>query len=57
MPTSVLVHALICLSYLSKEQFSQAMEECEFVDRMSQFVDWYSVSDPGVGLEGDGASQ
>jgi len=35
LPTSVLVHALICLSYLSKERFSQAMEECEFVDRMS----------------------
>lgn len=28
IPTSVLMHILICLSYLSKERFSQIIEEC-----------------------------
>jgi hypothetical protein len=42
LPTSVLVHSLICLSYLSKERFSQAMEEVSFPERICEFVDWYS---------------
>ena len=46
IPTSVLVHLLICLSYLSKERFSQALEECMFVDRISEFVEWYSIKNP-----------
>ena len=46
IPTSVLVHLLICLSYLSKERFSQAHEECMFVDRISEFVEWYSIKNP-----------
>ena len=28
IPTSVLMHILICLSYLSKERFSNIIEEC-----------------------------
>jgi hypothetical protein len=46
LPTSVLIHVLICLSYLSKERFSQALEECMFVEKISDFVEWYSVKNP-----------
>ena len=40
--TSVLMHILICLSYLSKERFSQHVEECQFVDKISDFVEYFS---------------
>ncbi|CAD8144528.1 unnamed protein product [Paramecium pentaurelia] len=40
---SVLMHILICLSYLSKENFAKQMEECRFIDRISEFVEYYSV--------------
>ena len=55
IPTSVLIHLLICLSYLSKERFSQILEECQFVERISDFVEWYSSKNPvstndGLGL-------
>lgn len=39
LPTSVLIHLLICLSYLSKERFSDSIDQCNFVDRISQFVE------------------
>lgn len=42
IPVSVLMHLLICLSYLSKENFSQQIEHCNFVDRISEFVEQYS---------------
>lgn len=42
IPVSVLMHLLICLSYLSKENFSQQIEACNFVDRISDFVEHYS---------------
>ena len=42
IPTSVLMHILICLSYLSKERFSSIIEECQFVDKISDFVEFYS---------------
>ena len=42
IPVSVLMHILIALSYLSKEPFSAQMEECNFVDRISEFVEYYS---------------
>lgn len=42
IPTSVLMHILICLSYLSKERFSSIIEECQFVDKISDFVEYYS---------------
>lgn len=44
--TSVLMHVLICLSYLSKERFTQAIEETHFVDRISDFVEVYSQLNP-----------
>ncbi|CAD8059495.1 unnamed protein product [Paramecium sonneborni] len=45
---SVLMHILICLSYLSKENFANQMEECRFIDRISEFVEYYSVINTGV---------
>jgi len=47
MPTSVLIHCLICLSYLSKERFGAAIDACKFVDRISQFVETFSVKQVG----------
>ena len=36
---SVLMHILICLSYLSKEEYFKAQKEkCKFVERISDFV-------------------
>jgi hypothetical protein len=42
IPTSVLMHVLICLSYLSKERFSAQVEQCKFVDKISDFVEFFS---------------
>lgn len=42
VPTSVLMHILICLSYLSKEKFNSMKEECKFYDRITEFVEYYS---------------
>ena len=42
IPTSVLMHLLICLSYLNKEKFSKQAEECGFADSISEFVEYYS---------------
>ena len=42
IPSTVLMHILICLSYLSKERFSQQIEECNFVDKISDFVEYYN---------------
>lgn len=39
---SVLMHLLICLSYLSKDQFKTIVENCNFVERISEFVEYYS---------------
>ena len=41
--TSVLIHVLICLSYLSKERFSGALDEILFVEKISEFVEWYTA--------------
>ena len=46
VPTSVLMHVLICLSYLSKERFAQCLEETHFVDKISDFVELYSQLNP-----------
>lgn len=43
IPTSVLIHLLICLSYLSKERFGQVLEEVHFVEKISDFVEWYTM--------------
>jgi len=42
IPVSVLMHILICLSYMSKEDFQVQMEKCKFVERISEFVEDYS---------------
>jgi hypothetical protein len=42
IPTSVLMHILICLSYLSKERFAGVKEDCRFYDRVTEFVEYYS---------------
>lgn len=42
IPTSVLMHILICLSYLTKEKFAAIKEECKFYDRITEFVEYYS---------------
>lgn len=42
IPTSVLMHLLIWLSYLSKEPFNECWEKVGFFDRISEFVEWYS---------------
>ena len=42
VPTSVLMHLLICLSYLSKDNFKPICEELAFFDKISEFVEWYS---------------
>jgi hypothetical protein len=41
--TSVLVHLLICLSYLSKERFAACLEDVSFVERISDFVEWFTA--------------
>ena len=45
--TSVLMHILICLSYLSKERFSKIVEDCQFIDKISEFVESYSQTNNG----------
>ena len=42
VPTSVLMHMLICLSYLNKEKFSVQADQCGFADHISEFVEYYS---------------
>jgi hypothetical protein len=42
IPTSVLMHILICLSYLSKERFNAVKDGCKFYDRITEFVEYYS---------------
>lgn len=42
LPTSTLIHCLICLSYLSKERFGPAIESSNFMDRISSFVGSFS---------------
>ena len=42
IPTSVLMHFLIALSYLNKEKFARQGEECGFADAISEFVEYYS---------------
>jgi len=44
LPTSVLIHCLICLSYLSKERFAHAIESTDFIEKISIFVEEFSLS-------------
>jgi hypothetical protein len=42
IPVSVLMHILICLSYLSNDNLSKLMEQTNFVEKISDFVEYYS---------------
>lgn len=42
VPTSVLMHLMICLSYLKRERFAAVGEDCGFIERISEFVEYYS---------------
>ena len=42
IPVSVLMHILIALSYLSNEKFQAQLDKVNFVDRVSDFVEFYS---------------
>jgi hypothetical protein len=55
--TSVLMHILICLSYLSKERFSQALDETHFVDKISDFVELYSQLNPQAAVNSSQINQ
>ena len=53
MPTSTLMHILICLSYLNKDQFTPiAEQECRFSTLIEDFVTEYSKK-PVVDNEND----
>jgi len=41
--TTVLIHLLISLSYLSKDCFRVVLDECQFLDKISDFVEWYTL--------------
>ncbi len=57
IPTSVLMHILICLSYLSKERFSQALDDTHFVDKISDFVELYSQLNPQAAVNSSQINQ
>lgn len=42
LPTSTIIHLLICLSYLSKERFVESMDACYFNERIQTFVELFS---------------
>ena len=53
MPTSTLMHILICLSYLNKESFQAIAErECNFSSLIEDFVTEYSKK-PVIDNEND----
>ena len=47
LQTSVLIHLLVSLSYLSKERFQACMEATQFHDRISMFVEMFSLKQVG----------
>ena len=43
LQVSILMHLLICLSYLSKEEYFRVQKDnCNFVEKISEFVEYYS---------------
>ncbi len=52
LPTSVLMHLLICLSYLKRDRFASLLDSCSFVDRISDFVEYYSKRPAPAGPDG-----
>lgn len=47
------MHLLICLSYLKRERFAAVGEECGFVERISEFVEYYSKLPAVAGPDGN----
>lgn len=46
LPVSVLMHLLICLSYLNREKFRKQVEEAGLAERITDFADRYSHGQP-----------
>ena len=42
IPNSVLMHFLICLKFLGKDQFKSVKDECKFNEKIKDFIDYYS---------------
>ncbi len=42
IPVSVLMHILIAISYLSKDNFQEILTEVKFIDRITKFIEYYS---------------
>ena len=42
IPNTVLMNIIIALSFLSKDRFHIARNECKFYDRITEFVEFYS---------------
>jgi hypothetical protein len=47
------MHLLICLSYLKRDRFAQAIDECLFVEKISEFVEYYSKVPALAGPDGN----
>ncbi|TNV79997.1 hypothetical protein FGO68_gene14820 [Halteria grandinella] len=53
IPTSVLMHLLICLSYLKRERFREVGEETKFEESIQLFVEYYSRLPAIAGPDGN----
>lgn len=42
IPVSVLMHILIAISYLSKEDFKDIIEDCKLHEKIAKFIEKYS---------------
>jgi len=42
VPVSVLMHILIAISYLSKEEFKDIIESCQLHEKIAKFIEKYS---------------
>jgi len=42
VPVSVLMHILIAISYLSKDDFKDIIEDCKLHDKIAKFIEKYS---------------
>lgn len=53
IPCSVLMHLLICLSYLKKERFREVGEDAKFEEMIQSFVEYYSRLPAIAGPDGN----
>ena len=51
IPTSVLMHILICLKYLGKNRFKKVKDECKFIERIKDFNEYYNNIKPSTEFE------